>query len=80
MKQFIDSESMSICRYICIGFPGGTTSKETTCQCRKQKRLGLDSWVEKMASHFSILAWRIPWTRGAWRATVHRVAQSQTRL
>ena len=33
-----------------------------------------------MATHSSILAWRIPWTEIAWWATVHRVAQSQTRL
>ena len=33
-----------------------------------------------MAAHPSILAWRIPIERGAWRATVHSVAQSQTRL
>ena len=24
-----------------------------------------------MANYSSILAWRIPWTRGAWWATVH---------
>ena len=28
----------------------------------------------------STLAWRIPWARGAWWATVHRVAKSQTWL
>ena len=28
-----------------------------------------------MAIHFSILAWRILWTQGAWRATVHRVTK-----
>ena len=32
-----------------------------------------------MATHSSILAWRIPMGRGAWRATVHGVAKSQTR-
>ena len=32
-----------------------------------------------MATHFSILAWRIPMDRGAWWATVHRVTQSQER-
>ena len=32
-----------------------------------------------MATHSSILAWRIPTERGAWQATVHRVAKSQTR-
>ena len=31
-----------------------------------------------MATHSSILAWRIPVDRGAWRATVHGVAQSDT--
>ena len=33
-----------------------------------------------MATHCSILAWRIPMDRGAWWATVHGVAESQTRL
>ena len=33
-----------------------------------------------MATHSSILAWEIPWTEGAWRATVHRVASCQTQL
>ena len=31
-----------------------------------------------MATHSSILAWRIPMDRGAWRATVHGVAKSWT--
>ena len=33
-----------------------------------------------MAIHSSILAWRIPMDRGAWRAIVYRVAKSQTWL
>ena len=33
-----------------------------------------------MATHFSILAWRIPMDRGAWRAIVHGVAESRTQL
>ena len=33
-----------------------------------------------LATHFSILAWRIPMDRGAWWATVHRVAKSWTGL
>ena len=33
-----------------------------------------------MATQSSILAWRIPMGRGAWQATVHRVAKSQTQL
>ena len=49
-----------------------------------------DTWVtsldwkdpleEVMATHASILAWRIPMDRGTWWVTVHRVAKSQTRL
>ena len=33
-----------------------------------------------MATHSSILAWRIPMDTGAWRATVHMIAKSQTPL
>ena len=40
-----------------------------------------DPLEEDMATHSSILAWRIPWTEPvAWWATVHRVAKSWTRL
>ena len=39
-----------------------------------------DPLEEGMATHSSILAWRIPMDRGPWWATVHRVAQSRTRL
>ena len=37
-----------------------------------------DPLEEGMATHSSILPWRIPMDRGAWRATVHGVAKSQT--
>ena len=39
-----------------------------------------DSLEEGMATHSSILAWRILMDRGAWWATVHGVAKSWTRL
>ena len=43
------------------------------------RSLGLDDPLEEeMATHSSILAWRIPMDRGAWRATVHGVTKSQT--
>ena len=43
--------------------------------------LGWEDPLEKgTATHFNILAWRIPMDRGAWRAIVHGVAKSQTRL
>ena len=44
-----------------------------------------ETWVQSMgwedpleegkAAHSSILAWRIPMDKGAWRATVHGVAK-----
>ena len=39
-----------------------------------------DPLEEGMVTYSSILAWRIPVDRGAWRATVHGVARSQTQL
>ena len=39
-----------------------------------------DPLEEGMATHFSILTWRISMDRGAWQATVHAVAKSQTCL
>ena len=39
-----------------------------------------DPLEKGMATHSSPLAWRIPMDRGAWWATVHGVAKSQTRL
>ena len=39
-----------------------------------------DPLEEKMTTHSSILAWRIPMNRGAWWATVHRVTKSPRRL
>ena len=43
--------------------------------------LGQEDPLEKeMAIYSSILAWEIPWTEGAWRATVHGIAKNQTPL
>ena len=38
-----------------------------------------DSLEEGMATHSSILSWRIPMDRGAWRAVVRGVTESRTR-
>ena len=51
-----------------MGFPGGASGNESACQSRghegcKFDPLGWEDPVEKeMATHPSILAWRIPWT------------------
>ena len=39
-----------------------------------------DPLEEEMATHSSILAWRIPLDRAAWQAVVHGVAKSWTQL
>ena len=66
-----------------LGFPGGTSGKESTCQCTRQEMqvqsLGREDPLEEgMVTHSIILAWKIPMDRGAWQATVCRVAKSQT--
>ena len=48
-------------------FSGGASGKEFDCQWRRHKRW-IQSWgwedplEEEMATHSSILVWRIPWT------------------
>ena len=39
-----------------------------------------DPQKEKMATHSSILAWRIPMDRGAWKVTFHGIPKSWTWL
>ena len=51
-----------------MGFPGGANGKEPACQCRGHRNTGSISASGRspgekgMATHSSILAWRIPWT------------------
>ena len=63
------------------GFPGGTSGKEPACQGRRCEMwvwsLGWDDPLkEGMATHSSILNWRIPMDRGTWWATVQSIAKS----
>ena len=46
------------------GFPGGSDSKESACNAGDPGSIPgqEDPWEKKMATHSSILAWRIPWT------------------
>ena len=39
-----------------------------------------DPLEKETATHSSVLAWRIPWTEGAWWAIVHEFAKGQTQL
>ena len=65
-----------------ISFFDGSVGKESTCSVETWvQSLGWEDLLEEgMATHFSILAWRIPMDRGAWWATVHEFAKSWTLL
>ena len=54
--------------------PAAQVVKNPPAMCETRVRsLGWEDPLEEpMATHSSILAWRITMDRGAWRATVHR--------
>ena len=67
------------------GLPGGTSGRNPPVKAVDPRDAGsIPGWGRSsgggMATHPSILAWRIPVDRGAWRATVHRVSRSWTWL
>ena len=75
MEQLIGSkmgkeyDKAVYCYPVCliyIDFPSGTNGKEPACLPRRHKGCRLDPWLgrsleEGMATHSSILAWRISW-------------------
>ena len=73
-----------------IGYPLQYSWSSQVAQTVKNLPAMRETWVrslgwedpleEEMASHSSILDWRIPKDRGAWWATVHGISESQTRL
>ena len=65
------------------GFPGGASGKEPACQCRVHTDVGSipESGRSGVGWHGNLLQYSClenPMDRGAWQATVHRVAQSRT--
>ena len=65
-----------------IYVPGGSDSKESACDVEAPSSIpGSGRSPEKrMATHYSILAWRIPWTEEPDGAIAHEVAKSWTQL
>ena len=63
-----------------LGFSGGSDGKESTYNVGDLGSIsGLGRSLEEgMATHSSILAWRLPIDRGAWQATDHGVTESDT--
>ena len=46
---------------VSMGFPGGSDSKDSSCNIEEVQSLGPENPLDKgMATHSSILAWRIP--------------------
>ena len=63
------------------GLPWWRSGKEPACQCRRLKRHGFNPWVRNIpgGGHGNPIQYSClenPMDRGAWRATVHRVAES----
>ena len=68
--------------------PSGVDWASPVAQMVKNPPAMWETWVrslgwedpleEGMATHSSILAWRIPMDRGAWWGTVHGVTESRT--
>ena len=59
--------------YIIRDFPSGSVVKETACNARDTGNVGSNP-------PFPVFLLENLMDRGAWRAIVHRVAKSQTRL
>ena len=72
------------------GYPFQCSWASLVAQMVKNPSAMLETWVqslgwedpleEDMATHSSMLAWRILMDRGAWQATDHGVTKSQTQL
>ena len=73
-----------------IGYPLQYSWASLVAETEKNLPAMQETWVRSLgwedpleegkATHSSTLAWRIPIDRGAWQATVHGIAKSQTRL
>ena len=69
-----------------MDFTSGAVVKNLSVMQKMQETLWVhslgpeDPLEEGMATHSSVLALENPMDRGAWQATVHSTAQSQTQL
>ena len=62
--ESLEAKTRFICPRIIRGFPHSSVSKESACKTGDAGLIpGLGNALEKeMATHSSILAWKIPWT------------------
>ena len=76
VKETVQNHLVSKWQRWALGFPGSLAGKESICNAGD---LGWEDPLEEgIATHSSILAWRIRMDRGTWWATVHGVAKSWT--
>ena len=70
--------------YLFRGFTGDGSGKRIRLptegtQVKCVLSLGREDSLEKeLATHSNILAWRISMDRGVWKATIRRIAESET--
>ena len=68
---------MCVCVCVCVASQVALVEKNLPTNTGDVKRHRFNPWVGKIScrrkwtTHFSILAWRIPWTVKLWGATVH---------
>ena len=68
---------------LCLFTKQDASGKAPTCQCRAHKRHGFNPWVKKTPCRRAqqptpVSCQENPTDRGAWRATVHSVTESNT--
>ena len=70
MLQLVKGKAKDKCISPSRSFSGGSDSEESACNAGDPDSVsGLERSLEKgMATHSSILAWRMPGERGVWRA------------
>ena len=75
-KYFIINNVKFFCLSTYVGFPDGSVVKNPPANAGDMDSIpGLGRSLEnEMATYSHILVWEIPWTEGAWWATVHGVS------
>ena len=73
----VKSKEQPVSHKLVLAIPGGSDGKDSACSA-VQSLSQEDLLEEGMATHSSILTWKIPMDRGAWWAAVHVVAKNGT--
>ena len=71
-----EQQTLNPTQFKYLGFPGNTSGREPTCQCRRPRRNRFNSWVRKIprernSNPHQYSCPENPTDRGAWWVTVH---------